>query len=58
MTNAQFERRKRFMIEERKKFREGMKELRKLQKRRDDRLKALKSLIRVVALQVDRLEKL
>ena len=57
MTNAVFERRKQFIIEERKKFREGMKELRKLQQRGDDRLKTLKSLIRVVALQVDRLEK-
>jgi hypothetical protein len=56
MTNAQFERRKRFIVEERKRFREGMKELRKLQKLGDDRLRTLKSLIRVVALQVDRLE--
>ena len=56
MTNAQFERRKRFIVEERKRFRDGMKELRKLQKLGDDRLTTLKSLIRVVALQVDRLE--
>ena len=55
MTNAQFERRKRFIVEERKRFREGMKELRELQKLGDDRLRTLKSLIRVVALQVDRL---
>jgi len=56
MTNAQFERRKRFIVEERKRFREGMKELRELQKLGDDRLRTLKSLNRVVALQVDRLE--
>ncbi|MFY9621413.1 MAG: hypothetical protein WAM70_11615 [Pyrinomonadaceae bacterium] len=57
MDDEQFERRKRFIIERRKKFREGMKELRRLQKLGDDRLKTLKRRIRVVQLQVDRLER-
>ena len=56
MANEQFERHMQFVIRERKKFREGMKEMRRLQKLGDDRLRTLKSLIRVVALQVDRLE--
>ena len=55
MSNDQFERHMQFIIKERKKFREGMKEMRRLQKPGDDRLKTLKRLIRVVELQVDRL---
>ena len=58
MNDEQFELRKQFIIEQRKKFREGMKELRKLQKQGDDLLKILQSDLRVAAFKVGRLEKL
>ena len=55
MSNEQFERHMRFIFKERKKFRVGMKEMQKLQKLGDDRLKTLNRRIRVVKLQVDQL---
>ena len=55
MSNDQFERHMQFIIRGRKKFREGMKEMRRLQKLGDHRLKTLNRRIRAVELQVDRL---
>jgi hypothetical protein len=58
MIDERFERRKQFIIEQRKKFREGMKELRKLQKQGDNLLKILQSVLQVAEGKIGRLEKL